>query len=603
MLGFISGTIAQRILVEPKVTASALMSNRDGPATFASAFVLAFPTLIDGVVNPVGAITTNWFCDLGLATTVFDDTGSEYLYVQSLGNGPSPGAGTTSIVQFLQALVGTVRTDDALFPGTGLNIPLGDGNTGEAGLDGFFLFSNVTSGSGSADDSVLNNGTGADGVVGQTYRDQVTGLTLTILPRGWSTSQTGPFLAYPTGSNATFRINVSRTFVTDANLPVSAFAGLETTVTNTSGVIAGDTAIIDTFNKSGTEPSIGDVYYVSYTFQKQDYTTAFYTKMSAIENAYGAISPDNPVSLASFLAIINGAIVVGIKQVPRAEDEPQADLPTYVSAIEELEGVLPGNTRPDIITPLRGDSTDLYLVLRRSNAIQSSIRYRSERTSIIGMAAGSLPRDAITLAETLSDTRMRLVYPDILTVSIQDAVGNTTESLIDGPMLAAGLVGSVVSANVDVATPWTGRRLVGYTQLARKLDAVEMNQVAQKGVTMFEERPPFLRCRHGLTTDMTNILTKLPTIVLIADEVQRQARTVLEVFIGIKFLPGILSQIEGRLSMMLNALQKQNIISAYTGVAANVAPDDPTVAEIEAFYQPVFPLLYLILTFHLRSSL
>jgi len=189
------------------------------------------------------------------------------------------------------------------------------------------------------------------------------------------------------------------------------------------------------------------------------------------------------------------------------------------------------------------------------------------------------------------------------TLTVQDNLNNVREYLVDGPFLAAALAGSVVSPNLDVATPWTGRRLTGFTQLARLLDPVEANQVAQKGVTILEDKPPFLRVRHGLTTDMSNILTKLPTIIMIADEVQRQARNVLENFVGIKFLPGVVSQIEGRLAMMLKRLVAAQIISAYTGVKANISADDPTIAEIEAYYSPVFPLLYLILTFHLRSSL
>jgi len=156
---------------------------------------------------------------------------------------------------------------------------------------------------------------------------------------------------------------------------------------------------------------------------------------------------------------------------------------------------------------------------------------------------------------------------------------------------------------VDVATPWTGRNIVGFNVLARRLDAVEQNQLAQRGVTVFEERPPFLRVRHGLTTDLTNVLTRLPTIVLIADEVQRQARATLDRFIGIKFLPGVLGQIEGSLATMLRQLVSAQIISSYTGVKATPAPGDPTVVEVVAYYQPVFPLLYIVLTFHLRSSL
>jgi len=590
VLGFSDGEIANRTEVSAKTLASALMSNQ--VSTFAP-FIFEYPDLDSGTWDPATGTSANYFVDLALASVAEDATGNEYLYVQSL----TVGAGSTILFQ------NTTLGDDAMYPGTGLNIPNADGAAGESALDGFFVISNNASGTGSANDSVLNNGVGSDGVVGQTYRDAVTGLTFTILPRGFLNNEAGPWLSYPTGATATFRINVTDTFVTDANIPHNALNGLELLVANTYDVGVGDTALVETFERGGSEPAIGDLYYTTYIYRKQDYTTSFFSKMSAVENSYGTVGPDNPVSLAAYLAFLNGAVVVGIKQVPRATNSNYASLTSYTEAIEELEGPLPGAAIPDIITPLRGDSEDLYLVLRRSNNIMSSQRYRSERTSIIGMAAGSLPKDAISLAQTLGNTRMRLVYPDMATISLQDALGNTKEHLIDGPMLAAGLVGSIVSANTDVATPWTGRRLVGYSALARQLDAVEQNQVAQNGVTILEEIPPFLKVRHGLTTDMTDILTKTPTIIMIADEVQRQSRTVLEAFIGVKYLPGILSQVEGRLSMMLNSLVKKSIIAAYTGVSASVNAEDPTVADVVAYYQPIFPLLYLILTFHMRSSL
>ncbi len=98
-------------------------------------------------------------------------------------------------------------------------------------------------------------------------------------------------------------------------------------------------------------------------------------------------------------------------------------------------------------------------------------------------------------------------------------------------------------------------------------------------------------------------LHKLPTVILIADEVQRQSRVVLEQFIGNKFLPGILTQVEGRLAMMMKSLVSQQIITAYTGIKANVSIDDPTTCEVTAYYSPVFPLLYILLTFHMRNSI
>jgi magnesium-transporting ATPase (P-type) len=206
------------------------------------------------------------------------------------------------------------------------------------------------------------------------------------------------------------------------------------------------------------------------------------------------------------------------------------------------------------------------------------------------------------IAQQIHNTRIRLVYPDVVTLTIQDALGNDKQFLVDGTYLAAALAGRQASTNIDVATPWTGARIVGFDQLARRLDAVEQNQIAVQGVTVLEQRGSVIRVRQGLTTDMTNILTKLPTIITIADEVQRSARRDLDRFIGIKFLPGVLSAIEGQLSTTLKSLKSAEIIAAYTGIQARTT-NDPTAVDVRACYMPVFPFLYILCTFGLRSSL
>ena len=581
VLGFSAGQTATRTMVSASQVASALMSDR----------ATVFATWLNTFGVSAG------FASLGIASVVTDVAGRNYLYLQH-----APAA-VTSFGASSTVALHDATTQNALLPVTGLLAVDGNGDTGEAALNGYFVTSSNPNGSGSINNSILHDNDGQDGTVGQTYRDLVTGLTFTILPRGWAQNPVGPWVAYPTGGTSTFRIYCGTTFTTNANIPNNILHGVELTVANTLGVGTGDTAIVSTFERGGQEPAVGDVYYVSYQYLKRDYTTAFFTKMAAIEAAYGSINPDNPLSLAAYLALTNGAVIVGLKQVPKELDSGFASISTYRDAITELEGALPGQIKPDMITPLRGDSTELYQYLKSSNEIMSSIRYRSERTSIIGVSAGTIPEQVTNLAQVLGNTRMRVVYPDMVVISLSDGLNNVQEVLVDGPYLAAALTGSIVSPNVDVATPWTGRRLVGFTQLGRQLDAVEQNQIAVKGVTILEDQPPFVRVRQGLTTNMTSVLTKLPTIVLIADEVQQQARNTLDKYIGIKFLPGILSQIEGRLSTMLKALVAAQIISAYTGVKAKVAVDDPTVAEVEAWYSPVFPLLYIVVTFNLRSSL
>ena len=584
VLGFTEGTVAARQLVTAGELASALNSHRENNIPD---FLHDF-----SAINAAAAE----FAAQAVAKVVEDTASRKFLTIASAGPATTD-YGTGSTIALLGA-----TTRSWLFVGTGIDELSNAGSAGEAALNGYFVTSSDgVNGSGSADTSVLNAGTGQDGTIGQTYRDAVTGLTFTILPRGWHDNPAGPWIAYPAA--ATFRFAVSQTVTTDANIPVRSIPGLEMKVANTADVGVSDTAIVQTYPRGGEEPAIGDIYYASYVYQKQDFTTGFFTKMSSIIAAYGAIHPENPVSLAAYLAMINGAVLVGVKQVPRATGTNFASVTTYVAAVTELEGVLPGHIEPDLITPLLGSSTQLFQLLARSNDIQSSIRYRSERTSIIGMSAGATEAQAKTLAGVMSNDRMRMVYPDMALIDIEEDDGTSKEHLIDGPMLAAMLTGSVVSPNYDVASPWTRRKLIGPSQLARTLDAVQQNQLAQAGVTVLDDKPPFIRVRHGLTTDMTSILTKTPTVRLIADHVQQQSRSTLDQFIGLKFLPGVLSQVEGRLAKMFQTLVKQQIIAIYTGLKAQVDAEDPTTANVEAFYQPVFPLLYIVLTFHLRASL
>lgn len=589
-LGFTSGQAVARDLVSTNRLVSALNSNRNSSLTTA---ILTFTSA-----------TANYFTGSGrgIAVNLTDEVGAEYLYMQSL---PTSGAGygTASSITVRDPTIAGVVTDSWLTYNTGINALDLDGSVGDPAISGFFVISNQTQGSGSVNTSVLNNGTGQDGIVGQTYRDLVTGLTFTILPRGFQDNEDGPWQPYPTGGTATFRVNVSKTFTTDANIPHNSIPGLELRVSNTSGIGVGDTALVKTFERGGNEPAIGDVYYVTYTYRKQVFQTAIYSQMSAVEDAYGQISPDNPVSLAAYLAIQNGASLIAIRQVPREEGSNYASLETYSAAIAELEGALPGNIRPSIIVPLRGDSVDLFQVLKRSNEIQSSPRYRSERISIVGLSAGTTPNTAISTARSLASDRMRVMYPDIATVRLTDAFNNTREYLVDGPMIAAAMAGSVVNSSLDVATPWVGRNLVGFASLARILNDVQMNDLAQNGITVVESRPPFLHVRDGRTTDTSSDLKVLPTIRLIADEVQQQTRSVLEPFIGIKYLPTVLTQIEGRLATLLKNLVQNQIITAYTGVKATMSPSDPTAIDVVAFYSPVFPIRYIRVQFSIRSSL
>lgn len=578
VLGLSDGDVVQRETLVAATLVSALMAQADG-------------TLSDSLFSWEGA--SGYFAGEAHASVVTDEANAEYLFLQSQGNA---GAGTSSSLTIDEA-----GTSSVTRPGTGLGISDGDGSSGEDAIDGFFVTSSDTeNGSGTVNSSVLNAGMGQDGYVGQTYRDLVTGFTFTLLPREGGGS-------YPSGE--TFTFTVRRVVTTDSNLPINTIPGVEVIVSNTSGIAVGDTCLVSTYEKGGNQPSVGDVYYVSYNYTKADYSPSLFTKMASIEAAYGSNGTENPATLASYLAIINGAVLVAVKQVQKDTDTDSdgendaASEQAFLDAIDEVAGVLPGGAYPDILVPLKGDSLALFQYLAKHCDIQSSIRYRAERTGIVGLAAGTQPRDAGSTAQAVGRFRVRVVYPDIYTLSLDNSDGSTDTFLVDGTYMAAALAGNRSSPTIDVATPWTGAKIFGFDEIARTLDAVQQNQIAVRGVTIMDSQRTTIKVRQGLTTDMSSVLTKLPTVATIADEVQRQTRSALERFIGTKFIAGVTSQIEQQVTVTMKQLKAAQIIAAYTGISAKVSEDDPTTAEVEAYYQPVFPLLYIIVTFNLRASL
>ena len=263
---------------------------------------------------------------------------------------------------------------------------------------------------------------------------------------------------------------------------------------------------------------------------------------------------------------------------------------------------LPGNIKPDILVPL-ATSTAVYAYLTQHCETQSLIQNQAERMGFIGFASGTTPSTAQSVAQSLVSNRIVAFYPDSSIITLTDELGQAFESLVDGTFFAAAVSGAVVSPTVDVATPYTRRRLQGFTRIPRILDPIEANQTAVKGVTLLEDLTQYIRIRQGLTTNMANVLTRLPTVTQIADFVQQQSRAALDNFVGTKFLAGRTNEVNVTMTGLFKQLVNAEIVGAFTGISSAIDPNDTTVLNFEAYYQPIFPLLYLVLTFNLRARI
>src|SRR5688572_3859303 len=258
--------------------------------------------------------------------------GRDFVTIESLSTG------TASSILFVGGSASAFNVT------TGLGIAAGDGDNGEAAKDNFVVTStNTTAGS---------SGTGFPG---QTYTDERTGLRFTVLPSAVGTyTDTGAFT-----------LQVSETWKVNPSVPYLSVPGVELIVTDTVGVGTNDTANVQTFNPGGLEPAIGDSYFITYHYMKQDFSTRLFAQFKTIEANFGALSAENRVTLAAFLMILNGAVLVGIKQVLKAPNTNQASDTTFLAALKELEKPLPGNVKPDVLVPL-ATSTAVYSATLRS---------------------------------------------------------------------------------------------------------------------------------------------------------------------------------------------------------------------------------------------
>jgi hypothetical protein len=481
-------------------------------------------------------------------------------------------AGSTSTISF------TNVSNSAFVTDTGIGIVPGvSGDSGEAAQSGFQVSSSTPGGSSGI------------GIPGQTYTDAVTGLRFTVLP-----ASAGDY-----ADGGSFTLVCSSTFAADASIPVRAVDGLEMTVFNTLGMAVGTTALVTTFEKGGSEPAVGDIYYASYQYAKTDLSTQLFSSSKTIIQNFGSQTPDFPLSLAAAVAQNNGAVLVGLKQVLKVPGTSQASVGAYKAAIDEQRKPIQGSVKPDVITPL-GTDPEIFGYLNQHCVFMSSPRQEGERIGVVGPAAGTNPLGVTSIAQSLASELMVVSYPDAYVLSVQDNSGNTFDQLVDATYMAAALAGASCNPSVDVATPWTRRQVFGFKKLGRVLDPTEANQVAVNGVSIIEQVDAGMRVRHGLTTNVQNVITRTPSVTLTIQFVQQSIRRVLDPYIGQKFTGSLIKTVENALVGLFSTLIDQQIVQKVAGIAVSVDDNDPTIMRTEAIYVPVFPLEYITSTLQVR---
>jgi len=449
---------------------------------------------------------------------------------------------------------------------------------------------------------------GAFGYLNQTFIDTDTGIRFTVGDpqltgaNAISDSLSQPYYFRP-GDTLVFSSDRGGEFQCSV-VPNIQIPGLRVVINNTTDTAVGDTTRLRTFDKAGNEPSVGSFYYTSYRYVKPDefFEPRLFISQSNITREYGPISTTRKISLATFLAFVNGASILAVKQIKKATDEEDAPSETYIEAIKSMSKPLDGDIPVALVQPITTDETVLEY-LRFHNIEQSSKRYANERISYIGFPLGTKPSAAQVKARAYNSERIIAVYPDGAVVGLVDELNREVEFAVGGEFLAAAMTGLDVSPAYDVAEPMTKKQITGFKRLARKLDAVEANITANAGICLLKDKNPVIEVVHGLTTNMGSVLTREISIIKIADYVQQALRNGLQQFIGMKFLNQRLGEVVNVMGAILRGLVELKIISNFTGINAVRDSNDPTMMNCEAYYQPIFGLNYINVTLNLRVSL
>ena len=523
---------------------------------------------------------------INIATALNNNTGFGLLAVAygiavpGLGNFlelNSRSVGSTSTLAFTN-IANSAFTSDA-----GLGITPGvSGGIGENALAGYQVSSSA---------GIL--GSHGFGVPGQTYTDATTGLRFTVLPASVSAG-------YDNGGS--FTMSVNTIFTCDASIASNALSGMQVLVYNTLNMTPGTTGVISTYPHKGFQPSIGDVYYISYQYGKTDLSPALFRDLKSIQTNFGTPTPAYPLSLAASLALLNGAVIVGLEQVLAVPGQSQASDASYTAAIDTLRSPIQGTVNADIITPLTTDPI-VFTYLNQHCIFMSSPRQEGERMGVVGVAVGTTPTGVSTIAQGLASELMVVVYPDSFVITVTDASNNSSEQLIDGSFCAAALAGSTCNPAIDVATPITRRQILGFTALGTVLDPTTANQVAVGGVTIIDQITSGLRVRQGLTTNLATVITRTPSVTLTIQYVQQTLRNTLDPFIGNKLVNSTISNINNQVTGMFGQLIDAQIVQSVSGISVATSPTDPTVVLVEAIYVPVFPLEYVVATLQIRVSM
>lgn len=324
----------------------------------------------------------------------------------------------------------------------------------------------------------------------------------------------------------------------------------------------------------------------------------------------------SPLSLGAKIAFENGA-----NQVLAVALDPS--ISNLNSAFTNAYSKVETDFRVSVIVPLFVEVTTTTATTGLSNvealaaslltSVTTATNEGFPRTAIFGAskgltnAAGTASAgvaDFVSLAQSVHSSRVAMAYPNVLNLfNGSSGVNQVTE--VDGVYLAAAYAGALASNPVNQGlTRQAIRSFAGLPARVQKLQTKSFKDtLSRSGVAVSEiNRNNLLVCRHGVTTDMTSVITREVSITRQGDSLYALLQDGLDAsgLVGSPITLDTLLSVKGVVTGILENAVSNQVIVAYQDALVRqqtIPSGDPTAIEIKFAWLPAVPLNYLLVSF------
>lgn len=373
-------------------------------------------------------------------------------------------------------------------------------------------------------------------------------------------------------------------------------------------------------NLNGTTP----VVFVSYNYTDFEYyNPKSFDNFEDVKKVYGEPLNLNvnqvgvtyqyvisPLSLGAMVAFQNGAtevVLCAATPPPGSATSDSAKSTARKTALAQAYAKLGTDPNVNVVVPITtgiatSDAPTAMTDLK--NYVDGLAINGFFQFGVIGFDPEMItPPDNLLATSSAKDKRVMLAYANPAGLLMYSG-GSNSNFPVGHQYLAAAYAGKMAAQPVQYSL--TRQTFSGFSGLAGvPLTTNLKNNYSSAGVAVTEkDRYSQLVCRHGVTTDSTNVNTREASVVRARDALVTSLSSGMENsgLIGSPLTEDTLLSVKSAVSGILELATSTSTINAYTALAVRISTGDPTVVEVQFAYKPAYPLNYIAISFSIDLS-